>query len=55
MGNLNIGYDNKTIEEVSTTKFLGLQTDNLNCKKHTEYNIPKLCSSCFAMKTAHKS
>jgi hypothetical protein len=32
--NLNIGYDNKTIEEVLTTKFLGLQIDNnLNWKK----------------------
>jgi hypothetical protein len=26
--NFNIGYDDKTIEEVLTTKFLGLQIDN---------------------------
>jgi hypothetical protein len=26
--NLNIGYDEKTIEEVETTTFLGLQIDN---------------------------
>jgi hypothetical protein len=26
--NLNIGYDDKTTEEVLTTQFLGLQTDN---------------------------
>jgi hypothetical protein len=33
--NLNIGYDNKTVEEVLTAKFLGLQIDNnLNWKKH---------------------
>jgi hypothetical protein len=32
--NFNIGYDNKTIAEVVTTKFLGLQIDNsLNWKK----------------------
>jgi hypothetical protein len=51
--NFNIGYDNKTIEEVLlTTKFLGLQIDsNLNWKKHIEYIIPKLSSACFAMRT----
>jgi hypothetical protein len=33
--NFNIDYDNKTIEEIVTIKFLGLQTDNnLNWKKH---------------------
>jgi hypothetical protein len=26
--NLNAGYDDKSIEEVETTKFLGLQIDN---------------------------
>jgi hypothetical protein len=26
--NFNIGYDDKTIEEILTTKFLGLQIDN---------------------------
>jgi hypothetical protein len=41
--NLNTGYDNKTTEEVGTTKFFGLQTyNNLNRKNHTEYIIPKL-------------
>jgi hypothetical protein len=50
--NLNVGYDTKTIEEVLTTKFLGLQiSNNLNWKKHTEYIIPKLSSACFAMRT----
>jgi hypothetical protein len=40
--NFNTGYDNKTSEEVLTTKSLGLQIDNnLNGKKHTEYIIPK--------------
>jgi hypothetical protein len=48
--NLNIGYDNKTTEEVLKTKFLGLQTDNLHWKKHIEYIIPKLSSACFAMR-----
>jgi hypothetical protein len=50
--NFNIGYDNETIEEVLTTKFLGLQIDNnLNWKKHIEYIIPKLSLACFAMRT----
>jgi hypothetical protein len=39
--NLNIGYDDKAMEEVETTKFLGLQIDsNFNWKKHTENIIP---------------
>jgi hypothetical protein len=49
---LNIGFDNKLIEEVEANKFLGLQTDNnLNWKKHIKYIIPKLSSACFAMRT----
>jgi hypothetical protein len=40
-----------TIEEVETTKFLGIQVDNnLNWKTHIQYIIPKLSSACFAMK-----
>jgi hypothetical protein len=50
--NLNIGYDNKTIEEVGITKFLCLQIDNnLHWKKNIGYIIPKLSSACFAMRT----
>jgi hypothetical protein len=50
--NLNIGYDNKIIIEILTTKFLGLQIDNnLNLKKHIEYVIPKPSSACFAVRT----
>jgi hypothetical protein len=49
---LNIGSDNKLIEEVEANKFLGLQIDNnLNWEKHIEYIIPKLSSACFAMGT----
>jgi hypothetical protein len=49
---LNIGSDNKLIEEVEANKFLGLQIDNnSNWKKHIEYTIPKLSSACFAMRT----
>jgi hypothetical protein len=49
---LNIGVDNKLIEEVEANKFLGLQTDNnLNLKEHIEYIIPKLSYACFAMRT----
>jgi hypothetical protein len=50
--NFNIGYGNKTIEEILRTKLLGLQIDNnLNWKKHTGYIIPKLTSACFSMRT----
>jgi hypothetical protein len=50
--NLNIGYDDKTIEEVETTRFLGLQTNsNLNWKMHIQYTMPKQSSACFAMRT----
>jgi hypothetical protein len=50
--NLNIGCDNKIIEEVLTTKFLGIQIDNnLNWKKHIEHIILNLNSAFFAMRT----
>jgi hypothetical protein len=50
--NFNIGYDDKTIEEVLTAKFLGLQFDNnLNWKEYIEYITPKLSSACFAIRT----
>jgi hypothetical protein len=36
-------YDNKTAEEVGTTKFLWLKVDNnLNCKKHIEHIVHKV-------------
>jgi hypothetical protein len=50
--NLGIGYEDKTTDEVETTKFLGLQFyNNLNWKTHIQYIIPKLRSACFAMTT----
>jgi hypothetical protein len=50
--NLSIGCIDKTVEEVKTTKFLGLQIDNnLNWKTHIQYIIPKQSSACFAMRT----
>jgi hypothetical protein len=48
--NPSIGYIDKTIEEVETTKFLGLQVhNNFNWKTHIQYIIPKPSSACFAM------
>jgi hypothetical protein len=45
-------FEDKTIEEVETTTFLGLQIDsNFNWKTHIQYIIPKLSSACFAMRT----
>jgi hypothetical protein len=47
-----MGFDDKTIEEIETTKFFGLQIDsNLNWKTHIQYIKPKLSSACFAMRT----
>jgi hypothetical protein len=47
-----MGYDDKTIEEVETTKFLGVEIDNnFNWKIHIQYIDPKLNSACFAMRT----
>jgi hypothetical protein len=47
---LNIGYDNKTIKVVWTTKFSDLQIDNnLNCKAHnegTEQNLEVIVDCC---------
>jgi hypothetical protein len=54
--NLNIHYD-KTTEEVSTTKLLGLQTDGvLNWKKKCiEHVVSKPSSACFSMRLSHHS
>jgi hypothetical protein len=50
--NLNAAHDNKTMEEVHTKKFLGLQiNNNLNWETNIEYIIPKLSSVCIAIKT----
>jgi hypothetical protein len=50
--NLNVGFDDQTIEDVGTIKFLDLQIDiNLNWKTHIVHIIPKLSSACFAMRT----
>jgi hypothetical protein len=41
--NLIISCHNKTIEEVTTIKFLGLHVNNnLKWEEHIEYVIPKL-------------
>jgi hypothetical protein len=46
-----IGSDNKTAEETGTTKFLDFQIDNnLTKKKHIDYIISKLSSTCFVMR-----
>jgi hypothetical protein len=47
---LNIGYDNKLIEEVEAYKLLGLQYGNtLDWKGQVHCIIPKLSSACFTM------
>jgi hypothetical protein len=47
---LNIGYDEKYIEESINTNFLGLQIDNhLNWKNHIDLMIPKVHKACCEM------
>jgi hypothetical protein len=49
---LNIGYNDKYIEESLHTKFLGLQIDNyLNWKNHIDQLIPKLSGACYAVRS----
>jgi hypothetical protein len=48
---LNIGYNDKYIEETVNAKFLGLQIDNhLNWEKHINQLIPKLSRSSYMVK-----
>jgi hypothetical protein len=46
-----IGYDNKTIPNVSHTKFLGLTIDNiLPWTNHTDLLINKLSTACYVLR-----
>jgi hypothetical protein len=48
---LTIGYKDKYIEEVVSTKFLGIHLDNhLNWNNHTDQIIPKLSAACYAVR-----
>jgi hypothetical protein len=49
---LYIGYEEKCIEEMVSTKFLDLQVDNhLNWKNHVEQMICKLSGVCYAVRS----
>jgi hypothetical protein len=51
---LNIGYNDKYIEESVNTKFLGLQIDNhLNWKNHIDQLVPELSSACYAVRSMY--
>jgi hypothetical protein len=48
---LNIGYDEKYIEESINTKFLSLQIENhLNWTNHIVLMIPKLSIACYTIR-----
>jgi hypothetical protein len=48
---LNVGYNDKYIEEGVNTEFLGLQSDNhLNWKNHIDQLIPKPSRACYAVR-----
>jgi hypothetical protein len=47
---LNIGYNDKYIEEGVNTKFLSLEIDShLNWKNHMDQLVPKLNGACYAV------
>jgi hypothetical protein len=49
--NINVGYNDKTIEKIETAQFYVLQIkNNLNWKTHSQYSICKLSSPCCAMR-----
>jgi hypothetical protein len=49
---LNIGFNDKYIEEAVNTKFLGLQIDNhLSWKNHIDQLVSKLCGACYAVRS----
>jgi hypothetical protein len=49
---LSIGYNDKYIEEIAQTKFLGLQIDShLNWKHHVDQWIPKISGACYAVRS----
>jgi hypothetical protein len=49
---LNIGFNEKYIEEAVNTKFLGLQIDShLNWKNHVDQLVPKLSGACYAVRS----
>jgi len=48
----HVSYESNNISKVNDTKFLGININNtLSWKTHIEEMLPKLCSSCFAMKS----
>jgi hypothetical protein len=49
---INIGYEDKYIEESVDTKFCGLQIDShLNWKAHVDQLVPKLSRACYAVRS----
>jgi hypothetical protein len=47
---LNIGYDEKYIEESVNIKFLDLQIDSHNWKNHIDLVLPKLSRACYTIR-----
>jgi hypothetical protein len=49
---LNIGYNDKYIEESVNIKFLGLQIHNhFKLKNHTDHLVPTLSAACYAVRS----
>ena len=48
---LDIYYTDNVIDEVKSTKFLGMHIDNhMNWKNHVEQILPKLSAACFSIR-----
>jgi hypothetical protein len=49
---LDMYYKDNLIDEVKSTKFLGMYIDNhMNWKDHIEQILPKLSVACFSIRT----
>jgi len=48
---LDIYYKDNVMDEVKSTKFLGMHIDNhMNWKNHVEQILPKLSAACFSIR-----
>ena len=51
---MNTGFNNKLVSNVSNITFLGILIDkSLFWKSHTDLLIPKLSAACYAIRTVH--
>jgi hypothetical protein len=47
---MNIGYDNKIIADMSNINFFGITIENMSSKSHMDKLLPQLCAACYAIR-----